>query len=117
MLLAFGLFAPYIALMHAYSMRRLKPLLAGLPRTHERIGLAEGYQRFAAKGSFKLLVVLGVGCAMAFLGNAMGLADAILENRPIANPAMLLGMAGTGLTTAYVAYLMILRVRLKRGFR
>ncbi|MFI5010789.1 MAG: hypothetical protein ACHQAY_00430 [Hyphomicrobiales bacterium] len=116
MLLTFGMFVPYIALMHAYSMRRLRPLIAGLPRSEERITLREGIEGFAAKASFKLLVVMGLGAAAGFVGNAMNLAAAILESRPIANPPIiLLGMAATGLATTYVAYLIILRAKLKRN--
>ena len=116
MLLTLGMFVPYIALMHAYSMRRLRPLIAGLPRSDERISLREGIEGFAAKAPFKLLVVMGAGGAMGFVGNAMNLADAILESRPIANPQIvLLEMAASCLATAYFAYLMILKAKLKRN--
>jgi hypothetical protein len=46
MLLTLGMFVPYIALMHAYSMRRLRSLIAGLPRSDERITLREGIEGF-----------------------------------------------------------------------
>jgi hypothetical protein len=56
-----GLIGLYIAAIHIYSMARLNPLLAGLPRTNERIGMREGFDRFAAKVSIKLLAVMGFG--------------------------------------------------------
>jgi hypothetical protein len=115
MLLTLGMFVPYIALMHAYSMRMLRPLIVGLPRSDERITLQEAIEGFAAKASFKLLVVMGAGGAMGIVGSGMILADAILENRPIANPQfMLLGMAASGLTTAFIGYLLIVRAKRKR---
>ncbi|MFI4998119.1 MAG: hypothetical protein ACHQAQ_20330, partial [Hyphomicrobiales bacterium] len=103
-------------LMHAYSMRRLRPLIAGLPRSSERITLGEGIEGFAAKASFGLLVVMGAGGAMGIVGSGMILADAILENRAIANPQlMLLGMSASGLATAFVGYLLIVRAKRKRN--
>jgi hypothetical protein len=44
-----GLFGLYIAALHIYSMRRLNPLLAGLPRTDQRISLREGFDRSPPK--------------------------------------------------------------------
>ena len=58
-----GLIGLHIAAIHIYSMARLNPLLAGLPRTNERIGMREGFDRFAAKVSIKLLAVMGFGAA------------------------------------------------------
>jgi hypothetical protein len=58
-----GLLGLYIAAIHIYSMARLNPLLAGLPRTNERIGVRGGFDRFAAKVSIKLLAVMGFGAA------------------------------------------------------
>jgi len=113
-LLALGMFLPFITLTHAYRMRKLQPLLAGLPRSDERITLRENVAGLAARMSLKLALVLLVAGAMAFSGGALHLADAILEDRPI--PKMdFLTMATTGLMTAYFAYLLVLRLRKRRA--
>jgi hypothetical protein len=115
-LLALGLFVPYIAMVHIYSMRRLLPLIAGLPRTNERITLGEGTRSFAAKASFKMLVLLLLGPVLIVIGNAMILLDVTLDGRSLYNPEMLLfSTAISALAAVYFSYLMILRMRQNRS--
>jgi hypothetical protein len=78
-----GLFGLYIAALHIYSMRRLNPLLAGLPRTDQRISLREGFDRFAAKVSVKLLALMGFGGAALLTASAINIADFLVAHRPI----------------------------------
>jgi hypothetical protein len=114
-LLGLATFGPYFALIHLYTMRRLRPLLAGLPRSYERIASRDKSQSFASKVSFKLLLVMGVGGAAGCVGNGMIFVDAALEHRSIANqPVAWVAMAASALITARVAYFMILRARLRR---
>ena len=113
-LLAFGMFLPFITLAHAYGMRKLQPLIAGLPLSDERITLRENVEAFAAKMSVKLVVVLLVAGGMGFIGGVMHLVDMSLEDRPIAKMD-LLTMATSGLMTACFAYLLVLRLRKPRA--
>ncbi len=112
-LLTAALFAAYLVALHIYSMVRLRPLLAGLPRSSERIALMEGLDRFAARISNKLLVVIGIGAIVPLVANGINLISAIHASRPI-DALVLVGPAGSVLATAYFAYLVIVRLALKR---
>jgi hypothetical protein len=106
------LFALYLGAIHIYSMRRLNPLLVGLPRTNERIGMREGIDRFAAKVSIKLLAVMGVGAALMLAGSAVNLAEFFAAHRPLDQLPFLLLPAVTALVVvAQTAYLVVLRRR------
>jgi hypothetical protein len=112
-LLSLGIFVPYFAIIHAYRIGRLHPLIAGLPRSDERITWREVTESFAANVSLKFLVMLLVAPVIIFGNVAMNLAVAFVEDRPI--PLMdVLMMAFGGLMTAYVTYLLILREKGKR---
>ena len=115
-LLGLATFGPYFALMHLYSMRRLRPLLANLPRSYERVTLRDKSQSFASKVSFKLLMIMGIGSAAGCFANGMIIVTAMLEHRPLANPPVVwIAMAASALVTARIAYFMILRARLRRN--
>jgi len=106
------LFGLYIAAIHIYSMRRLNPLLVGLPRTNERIGMREGIDRFAAKVSIRLLAVMGFGAALMLAGSAINLAEFFAAHRPLDQLPFLLLPAVTALVVvAQTAYLVVLRRR------
>ncbi len=112
-LLLLGIFLPYFAIIHAYRIGRLHPLIAGLPRSDERITWREGTETFAANVSSKFLLILFVAPVIIFGNAAMNLAVAIVEDRPI--PLMdVLMMAFGVLMAAYVTYLLILREKGKR---
>jgi hypothetical protein len=114
-LLALAPFIPYIGLMHAYSMRRLRPLIAGLPRTNERITVCEGTSKFAVKASFKILLLMLLGPVLLIIANAMIVIGVTLDGRSLHNPHMMLfSTAMCALSAAYTSYLMILRMREKR---
>jgi hypothetical protein len=113
-LLAFGMFLPFIIFTHAYRMRQLQPLLAGLPRSDERITWRENVEGLATKMSLKFVLVLLVAGVMALSGGALHLLDSILENRPISKMDVL-AMATSGLMTACFAYLLVLRLRKPRA--
>ena len=71
---------------------------------------------FASKVPLKLLVVMGIGSAAACVGNGMVIVNAMLEHRPIVNqPVAWIAMTASALVTARIAYLMILRARLRRN--
>jgi hypothetical protein len=115
-LLALATFGPYFALMHVFSMRRLRPLLANLPRSYEPVTLRDKSRSFASKVSFKLLVVMGMGSAAGCLANGIVIVNAMLEHRPIANqPVAWIAMAVSALVTARIVYFMILRARLRQN--
>jgi hypothetical protein len=113
-LLALGMFLPFIILVNAYRMRKLRPLIAGLPRSDERITLRENAVGLAAKIPLKLVLVqLGAG-VLAFIGGATRLAEGILEDGPISKMDLIV-MATTGLMSAYFAHLLVLRLRKQRA--
>ena len=112
MVLALGLFGLYTTLIHAYSMARLRPLIAGLPRSNERITFRDGIERFAARVSNKLLVLMGVGAVMPVAANASILTAAIVSHRPIHD--LPIKVAACVLAVSYlvfVAWIVIRRVR------
>ena len=111
-LLAAMTFAPYLVLIHVYQYGKLRPLIAGLPRTTERIRFAEQSQSFASKASIKLLVVMGIGATAVCIGNGAAIVSAVLSHQPLADSlvnAAALVLAGPA--TAYFAYLIVLRRR------
>jgi hypothetical protein len=112
--LGLGMFLSFIILMHAYRTRKLRPLIAGLPQSDERITWRENVEAFAAKVSLKLVLLLLVAGVVAFIGGAMHLATVILEDHPISKMD-LIATAATGVMTAYVAYLLVLRMRKRRA--
>jgi hypothetical protein len=115
LLYALALFVPYYAAIHIYSMRRLRPLIAGLPRTTGRITISEGNRSFASTASTKLLTVMIAGPALGFVANAMILIGAALEGRPFQHlPMLLFGVTVSLLATGYFAFLMTVRIRQRR---
>jgi hypothetical protein len=106
------LFGLYVAAIHIYSMARLNPLLTGLPRTNERIGLREGFDLFAAKISVKLLVVMGFGAAAILTSSAINMADFFVMRRPLDQLPFLLVPAFAALVLgAQTGYLVARRLR------
>lgn len=107
-------FAPYFALVRIYQYRKLRPFIAGLPRSTARIGFAEQSQSFANKASTTLLAIMGIGTAAACVGNGAAIVSAVLSHQPLAdwlgNGAVLI-LAGPA--AAYFAYLIVLRRRLR----
>jgi hypothetical protein len=113
LLLAAALFGTYVAALHLYGTARLRPLLAGLPRSNERITAAEGIERFAARISNKLLIAFGIAAIAPLFTNAINLISAIHASRPI-DMLALIGPAGSVLATVYFAYVLIVRLKLRR---
>ena len=110
-----GLIGLYIAAIHIYSMARLNPLLAGLPRTNERIGMREGFDRFADKVSIKLLAVMGFGAAAMLTGSAINMANFFATHRPLDQlPFLLVPAVASLIVGAQIAYLVVLRARQRR---
>jgi hypothetical protein len=110
-----ALFALYFAAIHIYSMARLRSLLAGLPRTNERIGLREGFDQFAGKVSIKLLAVMGFGAVAILTSSAANMADFFIMHRPLDQlPFLLVPAAASLFAGARIAYLVVLRLRQRR---
>jgi hypothetical protein len=106
---------PIAILPHIHLMRTMRPLLAGLPRTDERITLRDQLRSLSAAISGRLLVLGGIGGGMMIIGNIVSIVDAIAEDRggfklfwPI------FGLLFGALLTSYFAYLAVLKRRLKR---
>jgi hypothetical protein len=93
------LFGLYIGLMHRYSMRRLRPLIADLPRTSERISLRAETAKFNALVPGKLLLLLLSCTAIGFVAILFSGVDALIEGHltrllPTLLPAAFLSGAG-----------------------
>jgi hypothetical protein len=115
-LLTLALFAPYFAAIHVYSMRRLLPLIATLPRTCERISAREGASKVAAKISYKLLLLMFLGPALLVISNGLILIGAAVDGRTLHNPGVLaFSMVMCAMSAGYATWLMILRGRARRS--
>ena len=114
--LVMALVMPIIAVPHIYLMRALRPLLAGVPRTNERITVAEQLPKIAAPISGKLLAIGVVGGLGMMVGAVLFLLDDFLEGHAgrsllVSTSLLLLG----GLLTGYFVYLLRLKAQLKRS--
>jgi hypothetical protein len=107
---------PIAILPQIKLMRDIAPLLAGLPRTDERITLGDQLHTLAAAISVPLLVLGGIGGSAMIIVNALSVIDAIAEGRGGSRPLWpLFGLAVGLLLTSYFAYLAILKRKLRRG--
>jgi hypothetical protein len=116
MALGMTVLVPLVAVPHIYLMRGLRPLLAGAPRTNERITVAEQLPKIAAPVSGKVLAIGLVAGLCMMLGSVLIFLDGFLEGhmaRSLLVSAPIL--IGGGLVTAYIVYLIILKARLKRS--
>jgi len=117
MLLALGMFVPYLAVIHVYRMRQLQPLIANLPPSDERITMRDNAAALATKMSSKFLLLaifIAVACATLFGRSAINLAIAILGDQPVAQSDVV-QVATSGLAAAYFGYVLILRLKSKRS--
>jgi hypothetical protein len=74
--------APIVAAMQIYMMHRLRPLLAGLPPTRERIRWHDRFKVQAASTSLPWLVGIGLGCVAMGLMQAFDLTKAVQAAAP-----------------------------------
>jgi hypothetical protein len=106
-----------VSLVNIYVMWPLRPLLAVLQRTDQRISFGEQVSRIAGAVSGKVLVVGIISGPVTTLGNLLMIAHAVCEGR--LDIMLLMGNAiaalGGTLLTAYFAWLVTLRCRLARG--
>jgi hypothetical protein len=100
---------------HIYLMRTMRPLLADLPRTDERITLHDQFHSLAAAISGRLLVLGGIGGGLMIIGNIVSIVDAIAEERGGSKLFWpVFGLVFGVLLTSYFVYLAVLRRRLPR---
>jgi hypothetical protein len=106
---------PIVILPHVYLMRSMRPLLADLPRTDERITVSDQLHSLAGAISGKLLALGGIGGGMMTIGNIVSIVDAIAEDRGGSKLYWpIFGLVFGALLTSYFAYLAVLKARLKR---
>jgi hypothetical protein len=95
-------------------MSRLRPLLAGLPPSSERITFWENFERFGAKVSNKLLILMAFGAVASFAGTTLNVTNAMPSHRPIDNPVFIAAGIVSIASMAQVACLAIVKVRAQR---
>jgi hypothetical protein len=106
---------PIVILPHIYLVRTLRPLLADLPRTEERISLGYQLRSLAAAVSVPLLLLGGLGGGLMIIGNVISIVDAVAEGRGGAKLYWpIFGLLFGILLTSYFAYLAMLKRKLKR---
>ncbi len=98
--LAIAVFGLYIGLMHQYSMRMLRPLIADLPHISERIAVQEKTAKFNSHVPRKLLLLLLSCAAIGFVATLFAGVDALIDGHllpllPSMLPALLLSGAAT----------------------
>jgi len=108
--IALALF-PYV-----YAVRAMRLLLAGAPRTQERITIGEQLQRLAGAISPKALWLGGVGGILMIVGGLMSIGDAMSEGRSVLRfPWQIFTLTNGALLTGYFIYLGTLRRKANRS--
>lgn len=114
--LEFVVFGLYIGLMHRYSMRRLRPLIANLPRTSERISLRAKTAKFNAHMPRKLLLLLLSCSAFGFVASLFAGVDALIDGHLLAlPPTMLPAVVLCGAGTVYLGKIWLDRRKAEAG--
>lgn len=103
-------------LLTIYALLPLRPLLAALPNTEERISVNERVGSVARSVSPKVLAVGIVSAPVVVIANALTVAHSLYEGR-LEITALWNAIAGFGalVLTAYFIWLTILRRRFARG--
>jgi hypothetical protein len=114
MLVTFGLYAVYVAAIHIYRTRRLRPVLAGLPSSSERITVREGLESMASRISLKLFVVFAASAVIGWAANVPALVGDVLNHR-LPSMATLTGFAAATLLLGQAVFLWQCRRRGKRA--
>jgi hypothetical protein len=106
---------PIVILPHIYLVRTLRPLLADLPRTEERISLGYQLRSLAAAVSLPLLLLGALGGGLMIIGNVISIVDVVAEGRGGSKLYWpIFGLLFGALLTSYFAYLAMLKRKLKR---
>ena len=100
--------APIVATMQIYMMHRLRPLLAGLPPTRERIRWHDRFKAQAASTCLPWLVGVGLGCVAMGLMQAFDLTKAVQAAGPV--DGMVLAAAALLASTVGAVYCFALAV-------
>jgi hypothetical protein len=108
---------PMIAIPQIYLARALRPLLAGVPLTDERIKIAEQLPKIATQVSRTVFVVGLIGGVLMIAGACCMLLDGYVEGHlakstvTMSAAVIVAGVAFTG----YFAYLMRLKAKMLRA--
>jgi hypothetical protein len=106
---------PILIVLHLYLVRGLRPLIADLPRTDERITVGDTLHSVAAAIPGPLLPLGGIVFGVVIIGNIVAIVDAIAEDRGGPSLALpIFGLLFGALMTSYSAYLAVLKAKLKR---
>ena len=114
--LTLAVLVPYIAWTHIYVMRRLRPRIADLPRSNQKITMGEGLANFVVHMSFKFRLLLLCAAILSVIGSLMILAGAIIDGHfarsfQLIVPNMIFG----GLAAVYLGKAMIKGARSRRA--
>jgi hypothetical protein len=110
-----ALFSVYLALIHLYSMARLRPLVANLPPSDQRITFSENIQRFGVNVSNKLLVVMGIAAVTMFGSNAFAVTNELVSRGSIENPIHIVATLVSVPLMGHVAVLVVLKMRRRQN--
>jgi hypothetical protein len=105
---------PIVIVPHIYLVRSMRPLLAVLPRTEERITLSDQLHSLAGAISGRLLLLGGIGGSIVVIVNIVSIVDAIAEVRSGGFYSSIFGLVIGALLMSYFGYLAFLKRKLKR---
>jgi hypothetical protein len=114
-LVSLALFSVYLALIHLYSLSRLRPLVANLPPSDQRITFSENIQRFGVNVSNKLLVVMGIAAVTMFGSNAFAVTNELVSRGSIENPIHIVATLVSVPLMGHVAVLVVLKMRRRQN--
>lgn len=110
-----GLFMiPFLAMLqifHWWNLRQLRPVLADLPRTTQKISNRNLYPALVEAMPVWNLALLGFGMGMISLGIASTLASKFGRHHPVWDASSLFSVALMVLTGAFAAYLFYRAIR------
>jgi hypothetical protein len=104
-------FGPFFAVIYGFRQKRMRPLIAGLPRSEEQFTVADRLAGWATKVSAKFLFFwLAIGL-FNIASDLLKTFDTLKNSRPILDPGLtLFHFITSALVVVFVSYLLSLRM-------